>query len=80
MLTHADKKNNIALRLQSGVFFTVLNLQYYNWRWLRPLELIEVEFSQGNVVFEVYKWERDEQKGTLIAVVSPVIKKQEVER
>ena len=80
MLTHADKKNNIALRLQSGMFFTVLNLQYYNWRWLRPLELIEVEFSQGNVVFEVYKWERDEQKGTLIAVVSPVIKKQEVER
>jgi len=80
MLTHADKKNNIALRLQSGVFFTVLNLQYYNWRWLRPLELIEVEFSQGNVVFEVYKWERDEQQGTLIAVVSPVIKKQEVER
>jgi len=80
MLTHADKKNNIALRLQSGVVFTVLNLQYYNWRWLKPWELIEVEFSREKVVFEVYKWERDEQKGTLIAVVSPVIKKQEVER
>ncbi|MFZ8787806.1 hypothetical protein [Thermocrinis sp.] len=78
-MTHG-MNNNIALCFQSGVVFTVLNLQYYNWRWLKPWELIEVEFSREKVVFEVYKWERDEQKGTLIAVVSPVIKKQEVER
>ena len=71
-MTHTDK--NITLRFQSGVVFTVLNLQYYSWRWLRPLELIEIEFSRGKAVFEVYKWEKDEDK--LIAVVVPI--KQEV--
>ena len=76
-MTHG-MNNNIALCFQSGVVFTVLNLQYYNWRWLKPWELIEVEFSREKVVFEVYKWERDEQQGTLIAVVSPLSKKQEV--
>jgi hypothetical protein len=45
-MTHTDM-NNIALKFASGVVFTVLNLQYYNWRWLRPLELIEVETSRG---------------------------------
>jgi hypothetical protein len=67
---HVDKKNNIALRFQSGVVFTVLNLQYYNWRWVRPWELIEVEVSKGKYLFEVRKLEIDEEK--LIAVVSPV--------
>jgi len=74
MMTHADKKNNIALKFASGAVFTVLNLQYYNWRWLRDLELIEVEFSRGKVVFEVYKWEKDEER--LIAVVVPVVKQE----
>jgi hypothetical protein len=68
-MTHADM-NNIALKFASGVVFTVLNLQYYNWRWLRPLELIEVEFNREKAVFEVYKWEKDEDK--LIAVVVPI--------
>ena len=72
-MTHTDM-NNIALRFQSGVVFTVINLQYYNWRWLRPLELIEVEFSRGRRIFEVYKWEKEEDR--LIAVVVPI--KQEV--
>jgi hypothetical protein len=74
---HAEM-NNIALKFASGVVFTVLNLQYYNWRWLRPLELIEVEFSREKAVFEVYKWEKEE--GKLIAVVVPVVKKQEAGR
>jgi hypothetical protein len=72
-MTHTDM-NNITLKFASGVVFTVLNLQYYNWRWLRPLELIEVEFNRGKAVFEVYKWEKEEDK--LIAVVVPI--KQEV--
>jgi hypothetical protein len=73
-MTHADM-NNIALKFVSGVVFTVLDLRFYNWRWVRPLELIEVEFSRGKAVFEVYKWETGEDK--LIAVVVPV--RQEVE-
>jgi hypothetical protein len=75
-MTHAMNNNNITLSLKfaSGVVFTVLNLQYYSWRWLRPLELIEVEFYRGKAVFEVYKWEKEEDK--LIAVVVPI--KQEV--
>jgi len=72
-MTHG-MNNNIALRFQSGVVFTVLNLQYYNWRWLKPWELIEVEFTRGKVVFEVCKLELN--KDQLIAVVAPV--KQEV--
>jgi hypothetical protein len=75
MTTHAElKKNNIALRVPSGAGFTVLNLRYYNWRWVKPLEVIEVEFYRGKAVFEVYKWEKEEDK--LIAVVVPI--KQEV--
>ncbi len=58
------------MKFVSGAVFTVLNLQYYSWRWLRPLELIEVEFNGGKTVFEVYKWETDEEK--LIAVVVPI--------
>jgi len=69
-MTHVDKKNNIALKLVSGVVFTVLDLSFYNWRWVRPLEVIEVEFSKGKCLFEVRKLEMDEEK--LIAVVSPV--------
>jgi hypothetical protein len=72
-MTHG-MNNNIALRFQSGLVFTVINLQYYNWRWLRPLELIEVELNKGKLIFEVYKWEKDEDR--LIAVVVPI--KQEV--
>ncbi len=69
-MTHANKNNNIALRIQSGVVFTVLDLSFYTWRWLRPLELIEVEFHRGKAVFEVYKWEKEEDR--LIAVVVPI--------
>ncbi len=71
-MTHADK--NIALRIQSGVVFTVLDLSFYTWRWLRDWEVIEVETSRGHLVFEVCKLETGE--GKLIAVVRPV--KQEV--
>ncbi len=71
-MTHG--MDNIALKFVSGVVFTVLNLQYYNWRWLRDWELIEVEFHRGKAVFEVCKLETGEDG--LIAVVRPV--KQEV--
>jgi hypothetical protein len=74
-MTHTDM-NNITLRFQSGVVFTVLDLSFYSWQWLKPLEVIEVEFSRGKAVFEVCKWEKDEDK--LIAVVVPI--KQEVGR
>jgi hypothetical protein len=72
-MMHTDM-NNIALKFVSGAVFTVLNLQYYNWRWLKPWELIEVEISRGRLVFEVCKLETGEDR--LIAVVRPV--KQEV--
>jgi hypothetical protein len=75
-MTHAMNNITLTLKLTSGVVFTVLNLQYYNWRWIKPWELIEVETSKGKCFFEVYKWEKDEEK--LIAVVVPVI--QEVGR
>jgi len=74
-MTHAMNNNiTFSLKLASGVVFTVLDLRFYNWRWLRPLELIEVETSRGRLVFEVYKWEKGEDK--LVAVVVPI--KQEV--
>ena len=74
-MTHAMNNNiTLSLKLASGVVFTVLDLRFYNWRWLRPLELIEVETSRGRLVFEVYKWEKGEDK--LVAVVVPI--KQEV--
>ena len=72
-MTHTDM-NNIALKFVSGSVFTVINLQYYSWRWLKPWELIEVEISRGRLVFEVCKLETGEDR--LIAVVRPV--KQEV--
>ena len=72
-MTHG-MKNNIALKFVSGVVFTVLDLSFYNWRWLRPFELIEVETSRGYLVFEVCKLETGEDR--LTAVVRPV--KQEV--
>jgi len=72
-MTHTDM-NNIALKFVSGAVFTVINLQYYSWRWLKPWELIEVEISRGRLVFEVCKLETGEDR--LIAVVRPV--KQEV--
>jgi hypothetical protein len=68
-MTHG-MKNNITLKLVSGVVFTVLDLSFYNWRWVRPWELIEIESSKGKCLFEVRKLEMDEEK--LIAVVSPV--------
>ena len=67
-MTHG-MKNNIALKFTSSVVFTVLDLSFYNWRWLKPWELIEVEFTRGKVVFEVCKLEMDEDR--LIAVVAP---------
>jgi len=68
-MTHTDM-NNIALKFVSGVVFTVLDLRFYNWQWLKPWELIEVEFCRGKAIFEVYKWEKGEDK--LIAVVVPI--------
>jgi len=68
-MTHG-MKNNIALRFQSGAIFTVLNLKYYSWRWVKPLEVIEVEFSKEKCLFEVCKLEMEEER--LIAVVIPV--------
>jgi len=72
-MTHADM-NNIALKFVSGAVFTVLDLRFYNWKWLKPWELIEVEISRGCLVFEVCKLETGED--SLIAVVRPI--KQEV--
>jgi hypothetical protein len=69
-MTHVDKKNSIALKLVSGVVFTVLDLNFYNWRWVRPWELIEVEFSKEKCLFEVCKLEMEEER--LIVVVMPV--------
>jgi len=71
-MTHADM-NNIA-KFVSGAVFAVLDLSFYNWQWLKPWELIEVETSRGYLVFEVFKWESSEDK--LIAVVGPAIKKE----
>ncbi len=67
-MTHTDK--NIALKLVSGVVFTVLDLSFYNWKWVKPWEVIEVEFSKGKYLFEVCKLEMEEER--LIAVVAPI--------
>ncbi len=68
-MTHVDR-NNIALKFVSGVVFTVLDLSFYNWKWIKPWELIEVEVSKGKYLFEVRKLEMEEER--LIAVVVPI--------
>jgi hypothetical protein len=53
-----------------------LDLRFYNWKWVREWQLIEVELGGGKYLFEVYKWERGIDEDRLIAVVVPI--KQEV--
>jgi hypothetical protein len=72
MLTHADKKNNIALKIVSGAVFSVLDLRFYNWKWVREWQLIEVELRGGKHLFEVYKWEQEIDEDKLTAVVVPI--------
>jgi len=62
-------KNNIALRIPVGVVFSVLDLKFYNWKWVREWELIEVELGGRKYLFEVYKWEQGIDEDKLIAVV-----------
>jgi len=56
-MTHVDM-NNITLKSTGGVVFTVLNLQYYRWRWLKPWELIEVELNRGPCILRVQTIEK----------------------
>jgi hypothetical protein len=70
-MTHTDM-NNIALKFVSGVVFSVLDLKFYNWKWVREWQLIEVELKGGKYLFEVYKWERGIDEDKLIAVVVPI--------
>jgi hypothetical protein len=69
-MTHVELKNSITLRIQSSVVFTVLDLSFYSWSWVKPWELIEIDLPRGKCLFEIRKLEMDEEK--IIAVVSPV--------
>jgi len=63
------------IKIPSGAVFHVLNLAFYQWRWIKEQELIEVNFGKRKAVYEVRKFERD--RGEVIAVVTPVLEEVE---
>jgi hypothetical protein len=70
MKTHAELKNNITLKIQHYSQFFVINLQFYEWRWIKPWELISVKEASGERFYEVKKYETDGDK--ILAVVVPL--------
>ncbi|MFZ8785007.1 hypothetical protein [Thermocrinis sp.] len=69
MMTHVDKKNNIALRIRQFNSFFVLDLAFYEWYWIREWEIISVKHASGEQLYEVKKYERDGDR--ILAVVVP---------
>jgi len=67
---HADKKNNIALKIRQFNRFFVLDLQFYEWHWVKVWEIISVKHASGEKLYEVKKYERD--GGRILAVVIPL--------
>jgi hypothetical protein len=69
-MTHADKKNNIALKIRQFNRFFVLDLQFYEWHWVKVWEIICVKENAGERLYEVKKYERDGDR--ILAVVVPL--------
>jgi len=44
-------------KIQAGAVFVKLDLRYYEWEWVEPLEIIEIRFGGGPRRFVVQKWE-----------------------
>jgi hypothetical protein len=71
MMTHAElKKNNITLKIQHYSQFFVLDLQFYEWHWVRVWEIISVKENAGERLYEVKKYETDGDR--ILAVVVPL--------
>jgi hypothetical protein len=70
MKTHAELKNNITLKILHYSQFFVINLQFYEWRWIKPWELISVKEASGERFYEVKKYETDGDK--ILVVVVPL--------
>jgi len=68
-MTHADM-NNITLKIRQFNRFFVLDLQFYEWRWVKAWEIISVKHASGEKVYEVKKYERDGDR--ILAVVIPL--------
>jgi len=68
-MTHADMKN-IALKIKQFNRFFVLDLQLYEWDWVRVWEIISVKHASGEKLYEVKKYERDGDR--ILAVVVPL--------
>jgi len=67
---HADKKNNIALKIRQFNRFFVLDLQFYEWHWVKVWEIISVKHASGEKLYEVKKYERDGDR--ILVVVIPL--------
>ena len=68
-MTHADR-NNIALKIRQFNQFFVLDLQFYEWHWVKVWEIISVKHASGEKLYEVKKYERDGDR--ILAVVIPL--------
>jgi hypothetical protein len=62
--------NNITLKVQQFNHFFVLDLRFYEWRWVKVWELISVKEAAGERFYEVKKYETDGDK--ILAVVVPL--------
>jgi len=69
-MTHVEMKNNIALKIKQFNQFFVLDLQFYEWRWVKAWEIIAVKHASGEKLYEVKKYERDGDR--ILAVVIPL--------
>jgi hypothetical protein len=68
-MTHVDM-NNIALKIRQFNRFFVLDLQFYEWHWVKAWEIISVRHASGERLYEVKKYERDGD--SILAVVVPL--------
>ena len=68
-MTHVDMKN-IALKTTQFNRFFVLDLQFYEWYWVKAWGIISVKENAGERLYEVKKYERDGDK--ILAVVVPL--------
>jgi hypothetical protein len=69
-MTHAElRNNNIALKVRWFNQFFVLDLRFYDWRWVKTGEIISVKEADGERLYEVKKYETDGEK--ILVVVAP---------
>jgi len=50
-MTHVDM-NSIALKIRQFNRFFVLDLQFYEWRWVKAWEIISVRHASGEKLYQ----------------------------